>query len=339
MNIILSIDYEIFGDGSGSMDACMLKPLHSMLRIAEQYHALLSIFAETLEIQALLDSEDDAEQAQAVCQQLQQACRDGHDIQLHLHPQWQGADVNTSLKADQWRIGDVSKSMMEQMISEGKHWLEDLLQPVRTDYQCIAFRAGGWCIQPSAPVIGSLQDNGIMLDSTVAPGARNSARADWYDFRDAPANQPWWRVNNDVLQPSSTGIYELPITTGKISRLKHLGIILNNMYHDSLAPNCTGSYRIPGVKESALISKLRKLSGLGHAMLDISTMPADTLVNITESWQRQHHGRDDVTIVAIGHTKNFSQRAAREFAQYLQWAKTQGHQFTTYQQWLQKHSH
>jgi hypothetical protein len=88
MNIILSIDYEIFGDGSGSMDACMVKPLDNMLAIASEYNALLSVFAETLEIQSLLTSAHHTKHANSVCRQLQKVCRAGHDVQLHINPQW-----------------------------------------------------------------------------------------------------------------------------------------------------------------------------------------------------------------------------------------------------------
>ncbi|MEE9351327.1 MAG: hypothetical protein V3U78_03615 [Thiotrichaceae bacterium] len=347
MNIILSIDYEIFGDGSGSMDTCMVKPLDNMLSIASDYNASLSIFAETLEIQSLLTSAHHSQQANSVCRQLQTACKAGHDVQLHLHPQWHSASVDVSnksftLHAENWRIGNVSKPVVEELIKQGKHWLEQLLQPACSDYQCVAFRAGGWCIQPSKPVIEALMNNDLYIDSTVAPGANNSVKEDWYDFRKAPDDLAFWKVYSDVTQPASTGLYELPITTGEIGYLKHLNIILSNMYFDSLAPDCVGSYGIPGIKESALLSKLnqlRKLSKLGHGMLDISTMPAETLIAITQSWQRKFPANADVTAVAIGHTKNFSKRAAIEFEKYLKWADAQNHQFITYQQWHKNHTH
>lgn len=343
MNIILSVDYELFGDGSGSTNACMYKPLNIMLELASQYNAPLSIFVETMEIQTLQTSLHNKTETDAICQQLQIACQNGHDLQLHLHPQWQGAKITNDqlsvLNTEKWRIGNLTKNEIAQLVKEGKQWLEELLKPVCPNYQCIAFRAGGWCIQPSADVIKVLQDNNFLVDSTVAPGAKSSAKADWYDFSKAPQNKAYWKSDTDVTQPSSKGIYELPITTGEIGMYKHLKIILNNMSRNTLAEDCIGSYAIPGDKESRFLSKLRKLSGLGHVMLDISTMPAETLIKITQEWQQKFKNNDDVTIVAISHTKNFSKQSALEFEKYLQWAKKQNHQFITYQQWLKKQNH
>ena len=341
MNIILSIDYEIFGNGSGCMNACMVKPLDNMLNLCTKYNALLSIFAETMEIKTLQTSKHFKAEADVVCHQLQKASKNGHDVQLHLHPQWQGAKFSdnqlNTLNAEKWRMGNLTKDEQTQLIKEGKEWLEQLLRPVCADYQCIAFRAGGWCVQPSQSIIESLQENGIAIDSTVAPGTKNASKADWFDFKKAPQKKAYWKADSDVMKPSSKGIYELPIATSRIGLFNHLCIILDRMSHDSLAPECCGSYSIPGVKESRILSKLGKLSNLGHVMLDISTMPADTLIKITENWQRKFPNNDDVTVVAIGHTKNFTTRSVLEFEKYLHWAEQQNHQFITYQQWLKNH--
>ena len=340
MNIILSIDYEIFGDGSGCMDSCMVKPLDNILNLCSQYGALLSIFAETMEISAFQASNLRKSEADLVCQQLQQASKEGHDVQLHLHPQWQDASFSQGqlnpLDSNKWRIANLGIDEQTQLIKTGKEWLENLIRPVCADYQCVAFRAGGWCIQPSHSIIQSLQENNIAIDSTVAPGAKNNSRADWFNFSKAP-QMAYWKVDTDVLEPALNGIYELPITTSKIGILNHLGIILDRMTNDLPPHGCEGSYSIPGVNESRLFSKLKKLSNLGHVMLDISTMPANALIKITENWQRKFPDDPDVTAVAIGHTKNFSTRSALEFEKYLDWAVQQNHQFTTYQQWLKKH--
>lgn len=340
MNIILSIDYEIFGDGSGCMNSCMVKPLNNMISLCSQYDALLSIFAETMEIQALQNSKLHKTETDLVCQQLQDASKSGHDVQLHLHPQWQGASFSNGqlnpLNAEKWRFANLNKDEQIQLIKEGKAWLEKLISPVCTDYQCVAFRAGGWCIQPSHSIVESLHKTGIAIDSTVAPGAKNNSEADWFNFSKAP-ELAHWKIDGDVLEPALNGIYELPITTSKIGFFNHLGIILDRMTNDVPPHGCKGSYSIPGVNESGLLSKFKKLSNLGNVMLDISTMPANALIKITENWQRKFPDDPDLTAVAIGHTKNFSTRSALEFEKYLDWAAQQNHQFITYQQWLKKH--
>ena len=76
--------------------------------------------------------------------------RQGHDIQLHIHPQWQNAQYQHgrwNLTSD-WSILNYSRETALQMLQGGKEYLENLLKDIDPNYRCVSFRSGAWCIAP-----------------------------------------------------------------------------------------------------------------------------------------------------------------------------------------------
>jgi hypothetical protein len=64
-------------------------------------------------------------------------------------------------------------------------------------------------------------------------------------------------------------------------------------------------------------------------------MPAEILVSITEDWMRRFSDPKRPTpIVAIAHTKNWTDRSMRHLTDYLTWARNAGIRFSTYANWL-----
>jgi hypothetical protein len=103
------------------------------------------------------------------------------------------------------------------------------------------------------------------------------------------------------------------------------------------APNCHGSYAIRSVGPlDRAAANVRKLLDLGLARLDFSTMPAQILAAITEDWMRRFSNPHRTTpIVAIAHTKNWTERSMRHLTDYLTWARGAGIRFSTYSEWLE----
>ena len=336
-HLVLTVDYELFGDGSGSLDACVLKPADQMMRIAEGFDAPVTFFVEALECMALAEQLGDR-RAQ---KQMGRALGRGHNVQLHLHPQWMNAVYDVSghwlLDNRYWRIGDLSENEVNEILQRGKNWLEAEVARNVPDYRCLAFRAGGWCIQPSDAIIKGMQKYGLFVESTVAPKAYNPVKGEWCDFRDAP-ELPYWFIDRNVCEPSSSGIIEVPIATGKIGRLRHLKALKasRSAGNGGMAPECIGSYRGPDGKYQSVRGKATKLLRLGQVMLDFSTMPGDVLIDLTSQWINRHKGAaGPLPIVAIAHTKNFTPASADALNTYLNWAKRQGIEFSTYERWYE----
>ncbi len=338
-HLILTIDYEIFGDGKGCVDACVLQPAERMLRIADRIGAPLTFFFEVFEFIAFAEKLGD----KRAIQQMRAALQRGHDAQLHLHPQWKNASLDTDtewhISNHGWRIGDLDADEALAQIRVGKRWLEQEIGANVAGYECIAFRAGGWCIQPSQKVVAALRNTGFKLDSTVAPNQWRAGSGEWSDFRCAP-DLPFWKTCGDVCAAERDGIWEVPIAVGDIGRIRHMKNLLSNRNQPDagMAPGCRGSYR--GTAESFTSNirvKSARLAQLGSVMLDFSTLPASDLIQVTQRWIAKHdaNAKLPIPIVAIAHTKNFNANSEQAMVAYLAWAQKEGLQFSTYNNWIQ----
>lgn len=344
-HLILTVDYELFGNGSGAIQECMVNGANKMMAIADNYGAPLTFFVETNGLLAFSEQSSHSFSVNLVRKQLQAAIDKGHDAQLHIHPQWQDSrysgDNTWQLDSNKWRIGDLQPDESYNHLYNGKKWLEDLLSTSSTSYKCIAFRAGGWCIQPSHHIVQKLLSLGFIIDSTIAPGYLNVSKGEWSDFRKT-TNKPYWQSADDLLLETGTGLIEIPIATAKIKAWQHLNAIRLARRSDNggLASGCYGDYSGPKGKLSSVYGKLCKIFRLGNVMLDFSTMPTELLITITQNWiERFESGCESLPIVAISHTKNFTQSSAAALNNYLKWAKSSGFHFSTYGQWLGSHDH
>lgn len=241
IHIVITGDYEIFGNGTGDVMACMIEPTNDILHACEKNGIKFTIFAEMCEYWAFKDYSEELENDLGyvphlqIEDQLQDAIRRGHDVQLHLHPQWIGAKYEKKrweLNYGWWRIplaphglgsSDDEKSL-RGVFFRGKSDLENMLKPVYPVYECIAFRAGGYCIQPVESVFKAMKQVGIRVDSTVYKWGYNVDSPNYYDFRNARSNiYPWRAHPEDVnLLGSGGDIIEFPILSARSANIRML---------------------------------------------------------------------------------------------------------------------
>lgn len=228
--IIITLDYEIFGEGSGDVKKHMIEPTSRLLDICDEYGAKLTIMFEVGEYWAFKSEEEKGEfeelsykPSKLMEQQAVDAIKRGHDVQLHLHPQWIGAKYNGGWKLnhDYWRLANLPNGLgnkddvfsIRGSLYKGKKDLEKLLKPVNNKYECIAFRAGAWCIQPEKNVIRAMKDVGIKVDTSVFKGGYTN-NGEYYDFRNVVNNYGyWWTKEDNICQEGDKGknIIEIPI--------------------------------------------------------------------------------------------------------------------------------
>jgi len=175
-------DWELSGDGSGEPYELQFRPMRELVRIYNAHGIRGSFNAEVMqqltfrkfqsehhELKALADEWDAAVQ-EAFCQ--------GHDVQLHIHPQWSDAEYKNgawNLRGD-WSILNYSPDQAHQMINSCQRYLEDLLRPLDPDYACVSFRSGSWCVAPSPYILNLLADFGIVFDMSIVGGVRYRTR-------------------------------------------------------------------------------------------------------------------------------------------------------------------
>jgi len=332
IEVILSLDYEIFGNGAGDVMRDIVEPTNRLLDICDQHGAKLTIMFEVAEYWAFKQTEDrlglDYSPANIMAEQAQNAISRDHDVQLHLHPQWIGAELNDRVwrvRLDQWCIADLPHGLDDKedeysivgALSKGKHTLERIMCPIKPTYECIAFRAGGFHIQPSRYVIPAMKAAGLLIDSSVVQGLYN--KSPWWccDFRTAESNfGHWWTTADDVCRsgPEYEQILELPVYSrmqSYITNLKwsKLRAELKRRKLESLYPGTIK--QAGGIRSTHKITQiLQKLASIHPVTVDFCKLNARTMVKAVEEVMLKNRQSDDETgqtvpIVLIGHSKDF----------------------------------
>ena len=222
LGLVLTNDWELYGDGSGDYFALQHRPLQALLQAVESFGAKLTVMAEVGQQWAHRAAGDTHAWAREIADawdaQLRDTVARRSDVQLHLHPQWLnarwdgvGARGRWQLDYDHWSVGALPRPLLRATLARGKQELERLLRPVDPAYECVAFRAGAYCIQPSGAVIGELLHAGFRCDTSVSKGLRQPP---WYDYRDAHSYVRPWFVVQDVrhaAERTDGELLELPI--------------------------------------------------------------------------------------------------------------------------------
>jgi hypothetical protein len=87
----------------------------------------------------------------------------------------------------------------------GKQTLEDMIRPVKAEYECICFRAGGFYAQPSHKVIPAMKKAGLKVDSSVVRGYRRTTPFD-VDYSNVQTdNGSWWTTDTELVAEGTPG--------------------------------------------------------------------------------------------------------------------------------------
>lgn len=218
LSLILTNDWELFGDGSGDYFSLQHKPLEDLLERLKGSNVKITLMAEVcqqLAHRAFSVQYPELESiANAWDEVALRAVREGHDAQLHLHPQWLGAERNGDkwkLNMNRWAISSLPPEEISILIRKGKQYLEELIKPHKSDYSCICFRAGAYCLQPERFVLSALKENNILCDTSVTKGF---VLTGFFDFREAHSNLvPYITDDSNICKSSDKeeGLLEMPI--------------------------------------------------------------------------------------------------------------------------------
>ncbi len=219
--LLLHDDWEIYGDGSGNPKKLMFDPAERLLNICDNYNAKYTFYAEVGQQLHMLNAPDSKWKKYANTWEaiMKDAVARGHDVQLHLHPQWIGAKlVDGAWKLDhsKWNTGKLPFEMLDEWIGKGVQYLRSLLKPVNPDYEVLSYRAGGWFCQPSTNLYKALKKHGILSDVSVLRGRfKHFNDGGHVDFRNVPSEFYPWEVdpNNFANCIPGSGFWELPVYT------------------------------------------------------------------------------------------------------------------------------
>jgi hypothetical protein len=185
--LVFTDDWELRGDGSGDPTLIQFRPLRELTRHFAERSIRGSFNAEVMQQLAFRRLQEEhshlkhwADEWEEV---VKEAFRQGHDFQLHIHPQWNGATYDGTRWSlpGSWSIREHSPEDAASMITQGVGLLQGLLQPIDPHYRCVSFRAGAWALAPSEFMLQLLASHRIGFDISIVKGIsfRNRVQVDY----------------------------------------------------------------------------------------------------------------------------------------------------------------
>lgn len=190
-NLYFTLDYEIHGNGDGNPYDLMVEPTYRLMTLLEQYNQRLTIMADVAEILAFRryreqTGRDDYHVAD-IEEQLREAVRRGHDVQLHVHSSYFRAEhdgTHFDQCIEDYNMAALPVERIREMVTASVRYLENLLRPVKADYKVWLFRAANWSMMPTPALYQVLSENGITHDTSVYKGGCQGGNV-CYDYRTA----------------------------------------------------------------------------------------------------------------------------------------------------------
>ena len=319
LTICPTADYEIyFGQNILAANEVLFEPTRKLLALWQEAGVSATLFPDVCSVwrhreMGMSEYVDEFES------QIQNAANGGHDIQLHIHPEWGAAErVNGS-----WRFQEGTHALHDlgfsegqdgagELLTKGKQYLEGLLKPHSPAYRCRVFRAGGWIIQPEKALFQALLDRGIDTDATVIPGVC-LPRGDYrIDFRDVPCSGNWF-IDPDVGISQDSGnasdMFEVPIASyrGRGAFWVHVANQLRLRYRMKRNRQPTRGFPITKKgRKRTLAKRIRdkvKILSLPR-ILDMADTH-ESMITIVESYlKKQSYLQTDVALCMNGHPKD-----------------------------------
>lgn len=308
---VFTLDYEIYGNGEGSLRDLVLGPTRRLSELFQEFGAPFVVFAEAVEFARMEETQSDPEIA-GVRAQLRELRAAGHEVALHLHPWW----ANARYEDGRWRLDWSERSIctlepdrVEAIVSAAIRYLRDGLGD--PSFTPLSFRSGLWAMQPTPAIANVLARHGVRVDSSVFKGGRVHDLG--LDYRPALGNDGFWRFGSDVnvRDPHGT-LWEIPICTQMVpfwQMLSRKRLKLQNKMRSA-----GQGTPLPGRWRDFL--RFRYPRKLDFCRMTFEEM-RETIEGVLKE-RRVRRGEHSL-VVAIGHSKDFlDSEAIRRFLNFLQ---------------------
>jgi len=212
IDCIITLDYEIYGNGEGSLKKLVYEPAERMKAIFYRWNARFVIFIEAAELE-MIETNGTDQAIDLVKHQLRDFHNKGFELGLHLHPQWYNARYENDkwrLDYDEYNLCALSRDRIKKVVNRSIGYLRRLLG--LEDFTPFSFRAGNWLFQPTGGLSRVLAECGTRVDTSVFKGGL--LRHHRLDYRRALKNSYWWPFMDDVTKPDLQGnLVEFPVYT------------------------------------------------------------------------------------------------------------------------------
>lgn len=295
---IFTLDYEIYGNGEGSLKELVYEPAERLISVFRKHHARFVPFVEVAELE-MIETWGTDPAIGLVKKQIREFHSEGFELGLHLHPQWYNGRYENgkwALDNTEYNLCTLSKKRIKEIFDRAIAYLRNLLG--MQDFIPLSFRAGNWLLQPTSTISCVLSEQGIKVDSSVFKGGvRHSHNL---DYRPALRNGYYWFFNNDVNVNTPCGpLLEAPIYT----EMAPFWRLLNGK---RISMEAKATFR-QSIKSK--VNRMRDLLRFLHPMkLDFCRMNSSEIIsiikNITKDESSNPHSYKPVLF--IGHTKELT---------------------------------
>src|SRR5436190_3977784 len=203
-------DWELRGNGSGDVRELQFKPMRELTSLYQEFGVRGSFNAEVMQQIVFRQNQEKHPELRELADEwehhVRETYRQGHDVQLHVHPQWSDAELvdgKWRLTSD-WSILNYSLADARKLLFAGKSYLETLLRAVDPEYRCVSFRSGSWCIAPSPHILSLLVVLDIVFDMSIVAGVRYDTRNIKLDYTQCEEDfLPFYPVMTDARRVST----------------------------------------------------------------------------------------------------------------------------------------
>jgi hypothetical protein len=314
---VFTIDYEIYGNGQGSLSELVHEPAEKLREVFQRANARFVAFVETAEFEAI-ESKGTDSAIGLVKKQIRQFHGEGFEIGLHLHPQWFNARFENgtwALDYGEYNLCTLKRERIEWMVQKSLDYLRGVLN--EPGFTPTSFRAGNWLLQPSRTAAAVLADKGFRVDSSVFKGGLLHRHG--LDYRPALKNGYYWRFQDDANVEDPQGrLLEIPTYTRMVPFWRML--TSKRLATQQKSRGSANKVAAPRLRQRA--ERIRDLLRLRYPLkFDFCRMTFDELHASLDAAIREDRNSPESfkPLVAIGHTKDLHDlETVVKFLSYLQ---------------------
>jgi len=322
IKVLFTLDYEIHGNGQGKPTELMVEPTYRLMKLLDKYGAKLTIMADVAEIlkfkEYYEESGKDDFSYLKIIEQLQQAVKKGHDVQLHIHSSYFKAEYQNGEFKNHWDEYDLASlpyMRVNEMVRGTKNFLEDVLTKVDVKYSCNTFRAANWSMMPSKNIVLALKDNGIKIDTSVFKYGKRRGLVN-FDYTECYSNViPWPVDDSDIRKRKSLSeLFEFPIYSVKMPIWSFFSLnriyraYLSKKYNFDEGTDYLNNNNSKGFVKKSVISKLySKLTGKSALKADFNQCTGKQLIKQLKAVESDcPQAKVDIPFITIGHSKLYN---------------------------------
>ena len=330
IKLMLSFDHELSLGGATSYATNLFEPTRNLLSLASQLDVPLVFFSDIWS--AIRFREWDSNRFYTPYrEQLGTAIRNGHDVQLHIHPHWvdstyDGTDFHPSTR---YKLADFhnapAPNNIEGIIERGFAEMTEICEAFCRDYKCVAYRGGGYNLEPQTnTILSTLLKLGIVLDSTIAKGMQYHSPVNAVDYRDVPQAANWFISPNGSLRTAADhGIYEVPIAAMPRTIANNIPFLARRVFNRRYRYRSTG-FTI-GSKASTRANRIARLfpDSAWIVSFDGYARTAKDVLATLRYHVRQHQSDELIVCSACSHPKFMGPYQLRVMATFVEMARAE----------------